>query len=270
MNEQSASTSFADTRREQIVTLLEREGEQNVDALAERFDVSSMTIRRDLDGLASEGKVLRTHGGARPAARISFEFRFLERAGAQADQKQAIAEKAASLVEPGQVVMLDSGTTTLAIARQLKTISKLTVITTSLPIASELFGLDHIDLILLGGILRKDAPDLIGPITDQNLDMLRADVAFIGADAVDLDGALYNASAELGRVLGRMAEASAKAYAVADSSKIEQQDLMRFARVQDWAGLITDAKLNAKHQGTLKKVGVHIIKANGSEKGRSQ
>jgi len=259
MYEQTANPSPA-ARRRRILELLDREGEAPVDALAERFGVSGMTIRRDLQDLAHEGRVLRTHGGAAPAPRVSFEFRFLENARQNADAKRDIAGLAASLVEPGQVVILDSSTTTLAIARRLKGLESLTVVTTSLPIASELFGLDHIETVLLGGTLRKDAPDLFGAITDQNLEMLRGDVAFLGADAIDTDGGLYNAVPELGRMLRRMAAAATRAYAVADHSKFDRHELMRFADVRDWAGLITDGGLDRRIARRLEEAGVGLIR----------
>ncbi|MEX0745539.1 MAG: DeoR/GlpR family DNA-binding transcription regulator [Phycisphaeraceae bacterium] len=259
MIEQETATRTPDTRRGRILEVLDSTGEQTVEQLADAFSVSGMTIRRDLQDLAAEGRVIRTHGGAAPTARISFEFRFLQRAQQQAAEKDAIAAVAAELVQPGQAVLLDSGTTTLAIARRLRAIPELTVITTSLPIASELFGVEEVDLILLGGMLRKDAPDLAGAITHQNLDVLRADVAFIGADAVDQQGNLYNSSAELGRMLSRMARSADAAYAVADSSKIGRRELMRFGHLRDWRGLITDRELDAKLRRSIVRAGGAVL-----------
>ena len=233
-------------------------------ALAEQFGVSGMTIRRDLQELADEGRVLRTYGGAAPAPRISFEFRFLENAQRNAEAKLEIAGLVSSIVEPGQTVILDSSTTTLAIARRLKSADRLTVVTTSLPIASELFGLDHITTVLLGGTLRKDSPDLFGAITDQNLELLRGDIAFLGADAVDTNGGLYNAVPELGRMLSRMAMAATHSYAVADHSKFDRHELMRFADVKNWAGLITDSGLDRSIARQLEKAGVNLVQPKPS------
>lgn len=261
MNEQADATLSPATRRARILELLEREGEQSVETLAERFAVSGMTIRRDLQDLAEAGSVVRTHGGAASAGRVSFEFRFLERMRERATEKRQIAEQAAALVQPGQAVLLDSSTTTLAIARRLRTFERLTVITTSLPIASELFGLERIEVILLGGVLRKDTPDLIGAITDQSLEMLRADVAFIGVDAIDDTGQLYNSSPELGRMLTRMASAASRVYAVADHTKVGRHELARFAHLRDWAGLITDPGLPAETQRSLEAAGATVILA---------
>jgi DeoR family fructose operon transcriptional repressor len=261
MNEHAATTLSPDTRRARILHLLEREGEQGVEQLAERFSVSGMTIRRDLQDLADAGKVLRTHGGATPAARISFEFRFLERAQLQADNKAQIAEIAAGLVSPGHSVLLDSGTTTLAIARRLKSIGVggITVITTSLPIASELFGVEGVDTILLGGQLRRDSPDLVGAITDHCLDVLRADIAFIGADAIDEHGRLYSATPEIARMLRRMAGAADRVFAVADHTKIGRHGFMQFGRLSDWQGLVTDNGLDRRLKRRLDKAGVRLL-----------
>lgn len=202
-----------------------------------------------------------------PAQRISFEFQFLERTRRQAAEKEQIAEVAASLVAPGESVLLDSSTTTLAIARKLPAISNLTVVTTSLPIASELFGRPGIEVILLGGALRNDSPDLCGALTDANLDVIRADIAFIGVDAVGHDGRLYNRSPEVGRMLRRMADSAERVYAVADHTKIGGHELMRFADVRDWFGLITDDGLDRAILLRLRKAGLRILTPRESEHG---
>jgi len=258
--EQKAEVSPSpEARRRQIVGLIEREGEAPVDALAQRFGVSAMTIRRDLQDLAEEGLVLRTHGGAAASSRVSFEFRFLENIRRHAREKGELARVAASRVEPGQSVLLDSGTTTLAIARLLREVPDVRVMTTSLPIASELFGVPGLDVYLLGGQIRHDSPDLCGALTDHSLDVLCADLAFIGADAVDLAGNLYNGSAEVGRMLMRMAEAADRAFAVADHTKIGKRDLMRFADLRQWSGLITDDGLDAEHARQLRERGIALL-----------
>ncbi|MEX0776846.1 MAG: DeoR/GlpR family DNA-binding transcription regulator [Phycisphaeraceae bacterium] len=269
MNEHAVANSPA-TRRSQLLAALESRGEQSVEQLAQMLGVSGMTIRRDLQDLADSAKVIRTHGGATPAARVSFDFRFLERSQQQAAAKEAIAQVAASRVRPGDSILLDSGTTTLAIARRLRLIEGITVITTSLPIASELYGLATVSTILLGGQLRHDSPDLYGAITDHSLDVLRANVAFIGADAVDAQGHAYNASADIGRLLTRMAGAADKVYAVADHSKVGRRDLMRFADLRLWQGLITDTGLESKLKQSLEKAGVRLyLPASVKQKGRA-
>ena len=248
-------------RHAEVLRRVQRDGECSVEALATELGVSTMTIRRDLQELAETGKVLRTHGGAVPTARVSFEFQFLERAHRFAKAKEQIAEVAAGLIAKcadGDAILLDSSTTTLAIARRLRGM-KLTVITTSLPIASELYGCYGIDLILLGGALRNDSPDLAGPITEANLEALHARIAFIGADGIDKEGRVYNESPALGRMLEKMAASADRVYVVADHSKIGRTALMRFGDIRKWEGLITDPGLGPTWKRRLTRIGVKLI-----------
>ncbi len=242
-----------------MVQWLDANGECSVDLLADHFGVSGMTIRRDLQDLTDDGQVIRTHGGATAATRVSFEFRFLERARQQAEEKKQIAKTALSLISHGNTVMLDSSTTTLAIARQLKTLNNITVITGSLPIASELFGQENVTVLLLGGVLRQNTPDLMGAITDSNLENLRADVAFIGADAIDAQGNLYNVSAEIGCMLARMANAATRVYATADHTKLDRHELYRYANLKDWDGLICDEKISSLFKQKLETHKIPIM-----------
>ncbi len=248
------------TRRNQIAETLSLGGEASVEALAGRFGVSDMTIRRDLNALARSGRIIRTHGGAAPSQRVSFEFEFLKRRRSRESAKQAIAATAAELVKDGQTVMLDSGTTTLPVAEQLRHKKGLTVMTSSLPIASALQYCTSIDVLLLGGFLRHDSPDLTGPLTEANIEGLRSDVAFLGADGIDLKGCVYNASLSVGRMLEKMATAARQVYVVADSSKIGQPALTRFGNVSKWAGLITDSGIDRKAAAALSRAGVKLIK----------
>ncbi|MCX5658871.1 MAG: DeoR/GlpR family DNA-binding transcription regulator [Planctomycetota bacterium] len=246
-------------RQQQIADLVNARGEQSVEALAGKFLVSGMTIRRDLQALAEAGHVLRTHGGAAPARRVTFDFQFLERAKTHWNAKQQIAAAAAELVRDGQSVMLDSSTTTLAIAEHLRTRSRLTVVTTSLPIASALQHSPGMEVLLLGGYLRPDAPDLAGPLTEGNIESLRVDVAFLGADGIDAKGAIYNAAPAVARMLGKMAASAKTVYAVADSSKLGRTALARFGNVSAWAGLVTDSGVAKPLTASLRRAGVKLI-----------
>ncbi len=250
-------------RQARIAEVLRSRGACSVEDLARHLGVSGMTVRRDLQTMAEARKVIRTHGGAAPAERVSFEFEFLNRVREHQAAKEAIAAAAADLVSDGQSVMLDSGTTTLALARRLKERQKLTVITTSLPIASELQFCDNIQVLLLGGLLRHDAPDLTGPLTEANLESLRADVAFIGGDAIDLEGNIYNNAPAVGRMLTKMAGSAQRVYVVADSSKIGRTALMRFGRIGSWDGLITDRELKPTMARALRRARVHLIQTPG-------
>lgn len=251
-------------RRHRIAELVARRGECSVVWLARRLGASDMTIRRDLRALAAAGQVVRTHGGAAAAPRVSFEFQFLRNRRHNESAKRAIARAAAGRVADGQVVMLDSGTTTLALAEELRSRRDLTVVTTSLPIASALQHCEHIRVLLLGGLVQRGAPDLAGPLTEANLEQLRADVAFIGADGIDRNGGVYNASLAVGRMLSKMAAAARRVYVVADSSKFGRTALVRFGRLAEWEALITDRGLSRAAETALKRAGVTVIRADGA------
>ena len=248
-------------RQQSICRLLRQHGECSVEELTRRLGVSGMTVRRDLAALARQDKVLRTHGGAAMADRISFDFVFRERLGQRCAAKDAVARAAAARIADGQSVLLDSGTTTLALARQLHGKERLTVITTSLPIAAELQFDQQIEVLLLGGYLRAGSPDLIGALTESNLETLRADIAFLGADGIDGRGCVYNESPEVARMLTKMAAAVKSVYVVADSSKLGRTALWRFGRLSDWTGLITNADADRRTLASLRKAGVRLVLA---------
>jgi DeoR/GlpR family transcriptional regulator of sugar metabolism len=248
-------------RQEKIVALIGETGEGSIQELAELFKVSEMTIRRDLDFLAGQGRVIRTHGGAALAGRVSFEFDFLKRKKRNQKEKEAIARRAAELVRDGQSVMLDSGTTPLAVARALRGKKGVTVITTSLPIASELQYQEGLRILLLGGYLRPDAPDMEGALTESNLEQLRADIAFLGADGIDRKGNAYNTSLSVGRMLTKMAASAAEVYVVADQDKLDRTALTRYGNVAKWSGLITSRSADKPVLAALRRNGVQILSA---------
>jgi DeoR family transcriptional regulator, fructose operon transcriptional repressor len=250
------------TRQDQIGEWIARAGECSIDDLVKRFRVSGMTIRRDLQALADRGKVLRTHGGAAMAERVSFEFEFLNRVREHQAAKQQIAVAAAAEVNSGESVLLDSGTTTLELAKRLREKQRLTVVTTSLPIAAALQYDRHIDVLLLGGYIRPSAADLAGALTETNLESLRADVAFLGAAAVDRRGAVYQTSPEIARLLMKMAASAVRVFVVADGSKLGRTALCRFGRLQDWSALVTDAAADRSTLTALKKAGARVIVAS--------
>jgi len=248
-------------RQDRICELIARHGECSIEDLVSQLDVSGMTVRRDLQTLARQGKVIRTHGGAALAERVSFEFDFLKRVKEHETAKEAIAVAAATRVEDGQSVMLDSGTTTLAVAKQLRGKRGLTVVTTSLPVAAQLQYEPEIKVLLLGGYVQASSPDLAGALTEANLETLHADVAFIGVHGIDRRGEVYQESPEVARMLTKMANAVDRVFAVADSSKLGRKGLARFGRLQDWAAVITDAAADRSFLALLRKAGVRVIEA---------
>jgi len=247
-------------RLEAIRQELLRADEVSIEELARRFAVSGMTIRRDLELLESRGDVIRTHGGAALAQRLTFEFSFREKQNRNSRQKLRIARQAAGQIKDGQAVILDTGTTTLEIARQLMGRRNVTVITTSLAIVSALQFAAGVRIVLLGGFLRGGSPDLHGPLTEQNIEMFRADIAFMGADAVDLDGNTYAADLQVVNLDRKMAANAAQVIVVADSSKFGRNGMCRIFSPRDYDSIICDADLrtNVLKQLTRRSVRVEI------------
>ncbi|MGA2656213.1 MAG: DeoR/GlpR family DNA-binding transcription regulator [Verrucomicrobiota bacterium] len=255
------------TRRRRIEQLLSERGECSVNLLARELGVSEMTIRRDLQTLAAAGRVVRSHGGAAAVEQVLFQFEFQGRSKINETAKRQIARVAAAMVRDGQSVMLDSGTTTLALALELLHRKRLTLITSSLAIASALQQSSSVQVLLLGGFVRRDSPDLVGIITENNIEHLKADWAFVGADGIDLQGNIYNASIEVCRMLTRMVARAKSAYVVADALKIGRPALMRFGNITDCQGLITDAGIQPKHLQALRKARINVLIANPEDAG---
>jgi len=226
-------------RHAQILQALIQEGEVGVEALARRFDVSVMTVRRDLAEMAAHRQVRRTHGGAVPARAGVIEFTVQDKAIRRGGEKRAIARAAASLITAGMAVSLDTGTTTLEVARAISGVQDVTVLTASLAIASILYAQDGIELVLLGGNVRKNSPDLMGPLTEENLKRFRVHLAVLGADAVTPDG-IFTTDVRISRVSRAMVENAHRTVLVADSSKFMQTAFCRFASLKEVHHVITD------------------------------
>ena len=250
-------------RQADILELLQTQGEVSVADLARRFQVTSMTIRRDLDELGAEGCLVRTHGGALPARVAEVRFAFAGRADPYAARKQAIASEAARLVQPGMIVTLDTGTTTLAVAQALAETPDLTVITSSLAIAAALYPHANIHLILLGGAVRQGTPDLSGELTEQNLGRYRSSLAFLGADAAAADG-LYTSHEGVSRVSRAMMSGAARKILVLDSGKFQSRALARYAVWEDFDLVITDDGVPAEVSVWLDQVRPQVTCASVS------
>lgn len=232
--------------------------EVSIDDLAGRFSVSGMTVRRDLELLESRGDVIRTHGGAALARRLTFEFSFRDKRNRNSRAKSLIAGRAAESIKDGQVVMLDTGTTTLEIARRIAGRHNLTVITTSLAIVSALQFAAGVRIVLLGGFLRGGSPDLHGPLTEQNVEMFRAAVAFMGADAVDLDGNTYADDLQLVNLDRKMAAHAARVVVVADSSKFGASGMCRVFGPEDYDMIISDSGIGRDVLTRFEKKRIHV------------
>ncbi len=231
----------------------------SIAALAREFGVSEMTIRRDLAALEDQSHIQRTHGGAMLTERMMLEFDYRDRRGQNRAAKCAIAAAARKLVHPGQRLLLDTGTTTLELASLLKDGENLTVITPSLAVASELQHSAGVEVILLGGVIRRGSPDLTGPVTEHCLELFAADIAFQGADAIGADGSIYNSDLRLARVDQLMRKVASRCCVLADHTKIGHTALARSGSLADVDTFITDKGAPADALKRFARPGVEIV-----------
>lgn len=245
-------------RRRAIVETLNRDGRVLVADLAKYFHTSQVTIRKDLEILHAHGRVHRTHGGALPAREGALQDPTLrEKEKQHRKEKLQIAAAAARLVEEGQVVILDSGTTTTAIARSLRGFQNLTIITNAVNIAPEVSG-SHLEVILTGGTLRKNSFSLVGPIAEETLRRLNADILFLGVDGFDVHYGLSTPNLLEAKVNRAMMDVAKRTIAVCDSSKFGRRSLSLIAPPSAIQGLITDRGIPKSDLNVLKKAGIEV------------
>jgi DeoR family transcriptional regulator of aga operon len=245
-------------RRRHILDILDRDGRVLVVDLAKQFRTSQVTIRKDLDVLQAQGRVHRSHGGALPARESALEDPTLrEKEKLHRKEKLQIAAAAASMVQEGQVVILDSGTTTTAIARALREFENLTIITNAVNIAAELSG-SSLEVILTGGTLRKNSFSLVGPVADETLRRLNADILFLGVDGFDVQHGLSTPNLLEAKVNRTMMDVARIVVVVCDSSKFGRRALSSIASPAAVHHLITDRDIRKPDLAALKKAGIQV------------
>ena len=243
-------------RRRLIVAMLHREGRVLVRQLARHFHTSQITIRKDLEFLDTQGVIQRTHGGALPVqSGALLDPTLREKENLHREEKLRIARAAAEMVEEGQSVLLDSGTTTTAIARALKHIKKLVVITNAINIAAELAGTD-IEVIVTGGMLRKNSFSLVGPVAEQAVRQLSADILFLGVDGFDTKLGLFTPNVFEAQVNRVMVQVSRKTVAVCDSSKFGRRSLCNIMSLTGVDTVITGKSISKQDLQALRDAGI--------------
>lgn len=263
----------AEARRAQIVDILggSQDGVVSIECLSRKFGVSEMTIRRDLDWLASRAMVTRVRGGA--VAHSSHDEKpFGDRLGDFGPQKKAIADAAAQLVKKGDRIILDAGTTTQQLAAALvATNMRLTIVTNNVAAMAELARAPQIETILLGGRLKHQEFCTVGPLVMQGLSALSADVVFLSAAGLALPQGVTDPDMAEVEVKRAMMAVAGEVILVADSSKWNEVQLVRIARWSEVNRLVTDDGLPTDAITALTAFGVEVItpqrpnRASGSE-----
>jgi DeoR/GlpR family transcriptional regulator of sugar metabolism len=246
-------------RQAEIMRLLEERGRVAISEIKSLFGVSEMTIRRDLTALEEMGYATRIHGGVTARNRLFLESSFIQRERLRVDQKKAIARKALDLVAPGENIILDTGSTTLYLARELvRSGMVLTVATTSLAVASTLFN-SSIDVLIFGGFLRREIPDLIGPLTEKNLLEFHARKLFMGCDGVVPEEGFYTSDLNISSIEEKMVRSAENVIVLADSTKFGRKSFVKYAGMDMVDTVITDSEVDRTVAEELKSYGVELI-----------
>jgi DeoR family transcriptional regulator of aga operon len=238
--------------------MLQKDGRVLVGDLATRFRTSLITIRKDLEYLHHQGQLERTHGGAlsvRTGALMDSALRQKERQHRQ--EKMHIAAAAARMLGKGQVIILDSGTTTTAIARACRRMKSLTIITNAANIAAELAD-SQVEVILTGGVLRRNSYSLVGPLAEESLRKLSADLLFLAVDGFEVRYGLTTPNLLEARVNRAMADSARRTVVVCDSSKFGRRSLSLILPTSAVHETITDKNIPKQDLKALREAKIEV------------
>lgn len=251
----------AQKRRAIILQTLKETSKISIHGICERFDVSEVTARKDLNILHERNLLVRTRGGAILLSDhnsdddmfISHKRLYNHR------EKQAIGSLAASIIKDGETILLDSGTTTMEIARNLQHLKKLTVITNALNIAIELLNYKRFNVIMLGGYVRSASQSAVGPIAESSLKIFYCDKFFLGADSFTIDGGLSTPNMEEASLNQVMLSIAKEVIAVFDSSKFNKRSFVSIAPIDKIHTVVTDAGIPTSAKRQLALMGVEVL-----------
>ncbi len=251
---------LVEERRRRMMEILDAQERATVEELVDRFGVSAVTIRGDLDALTATGAIVRSHGGALKRVDASDEPIDVKETLHHAE-KARIAQAALAMIRDGETIILDSGTTTVEVARQIKSseFRSLNVITNALNIAMELANLPHVRVIMIGGLLRPMAYTLVGPSAENALRGLNADRVFLGVDGLDPEIGLMTPDVLEAKLNAIMIEIAREVVVVADSSKFQRRSLSVIAKLDKVHKLITDDGAPPEITAALRARNVEVV-----------
>lgn len=247
-------------RRDSIIQILYNEGKVRVDQLSEKFSVTSVTIRNDLDFLEKKGILHRTHGGALIRKNVYEDPTIEEKQKLHINEKQRIGQKAIDLINDGDSILLDSGTTTLEIARRLKGVKNLTIMTNAIKIALDLASRDEITVMLTGGTIRRESYSLVGPDAESTIRNYNFDKLFLGVDGLDLEFGLTTPNPMEAQLNRLMVKKASEVIAVTDSSKLGRHSFSQICDLDEIGTIITDTNIMPEFEDQLERKQINVIK----------
>ncbi|HWA96571.1 MAG TPA: DeoR/GlpR family DNA-binding transcription regulator [Terracidiphilus sp.] len=250
---------MAEERRTQILQILRSAGRVRVNELVTQFNTSAVTIRNDLNELAKRGLVQRSHGGAMLPDSILREPPVNERLKANAEEKRRIGTMAASMIRDGETIILDSGTTTLEIARQIKKKRGLHIITSGVNIAAELLDARDSQVFIVGGTVRGESASISGRLAEEMFDQFSADKLFLSGAGCDPNFGVSGANLEEAMVNRAMLRIAREIILVADATKFSKRGMSRITSFSEIDIVISDTSLSEDIQSKVREHGCSLI-----------
>jgi len=246
-----------------MTQVVRERGRISVVELAERYEVTTETVRRDLSILEDRHLIRRVHGGAVPADALTLiEMGLPDRDVSRIEQKQRIAAAAVDLLpRADSTVIIDAGSTTARLARLLPPNLRITVVTHAVPIAAQLAGSPQVELHLLPGRVRRHTHAAVGAETVEALDSIRADLAFVGTNGITLEHGLSTPDRTEAAVKRAIIDRARRVVVLADSSKVGVERTMKFGELADVDTLVTDKEIETSDRRAFERAGVEVITA---------
>ncbi len=245
-------------RHQYILQRLQEKGSVTVIDLCGDLDVSSVTIRKDLKLLEDRQTLYRTHGGATLINPYTIDRSVIEKEKMQSAEKAAIAQEAASMVSANDSIIIASGTTVLAMARHLQPQGSLTVVTGALNVAIELIRHPQVEVLQLGGMMRKSSTSVAGPYAEQILDDFFCSKLFLGVDGIDPEFGLTTTNVQEAHLNRKMMAMSQKTIVLADSTKFGRRGFGRICGIEEVDRIITDKGIPPHTVKSLESMGVKV------------
>ena len=257
-NNEKGDKMFVEERQQEILKLLKIKKRITIKELIDKFSVSEVTIRKDLNDLRKKDLLKRTYGGAVLRKSTIDIPTFEKRKVINKKIKKKIGRKSIELIEENETIMIDSGTTTLEIAKCLKVFNSLTVITNSLDVCTELINCSSIKVVSTGGEINKNNLSMSGSVTKQTLIKYRANKAFIGISALSLEHGFTTSDEQVVRAKKQMMKSSNKVVVVSDSSKFDKVSFCKICDYDEIDILITDNGISEEYLNAFKEKNIRV------------
>jgi len=246
-------------RRSEMLEILNKQDNISVSDLSRMFGVSEVSIRNDLSHLELKGLLIRTRGGAIKKQPVNFDLSLNQRLKKFFKEKQKIGRKAVEYIREGDTIVMDSGSTTLKIAKNLDKFKQIKLITNSLPIAEVVADFEGVEVIIPGGVMRPEMRSLVGPMAERNLQMYYCDIAFLAVDGIDCDYGISTPVVLEATFCKTMIDIAKKVIVVSDSSKFQRRSFVKIASMDEIDMVITDNAIPDNQRKKLEKMQLDLV-----------